>query len=199
MAMKAVANPLSKGLRKPKGTSIIEHGIRIDLNLSIPQYVVADFIYVYNKTYKTYSPTFRQYWTETGLLPEEVNAIIKELAAKQIIYMAKRIELTNRWVTKFNDDAQFDQLWQIYNVGNKQEARENFLACKKIVTFDVLLERLTFYKGTITDPKYAMHLKKFLDPKYKRWEDIGGKPSIQVQEETPLPPQDDLFPTHLMK
>lgn len=164
-------------IRKPTGYSIIDHSIRFKLKLSVEEYIMADAIYQHNKSMTVGGMTVMKYFTNIGFLEEDAVRVGKELRNKGIIAtdpLKKRPVTTAVWNDNFDDDAQFDILWSIHNKGNRQEAKINFLKMKNMISFTALCEKLQNYVNAKSDgdPQYMRDLSGWLNPKFKRWEDI---------------------------
>jgi hypothetical protein len=160
-------------LRKPSGVSVIDHKIRFTLGISCKEYVIIDCLYRRNKRHKVGGMAYIEYYKELGFEPEEIQGIIKSLKEKKLLSWNKekeRIETSKSWNDFFDDDKNFDILWQICPTGNKQQAVQNFLKIKN-VPFNILSESLQNYVNSKDDKKFLMHLHRWLDPKLKHWED----------------------------
>lgn len=160
-------------LKTPVGLSIIEHNKRHKLNLTLEEYVLADFIYTYNKSHKSGGITWRRYYHELGFMPNDVRSIAASLKKKNIITIDEaksRNSTTDLWNVLFDEDTQFEELWKLHNRGNKQQARKNFSASKRLVPYATLLEKYQDYINSVDDPQYIMNTSKWLDPKLRNWE-----------------------------
>lgn len=171
--------------QKPKGNSLIDHRIRHELALSCDEYIMADYICRYNKTHKLGEITWRRYYTDIGFEPELVLSTVKSLMIKRIVINTrKRIETTILWNDFFNTDNQFEELWKLYPKGIKNKARIEFLKAINEVHYNTLLEKLQEYIASVQDSDFSVYLSKFLDIKYKYWEnDFSNKKKEAVTYE----------------
>lgn len=161
------------GIKKPTGSSIIDHKIRHSLCLTIEEFVMADCIYIFNSKHKTGIIDYIKYHSEIGLTPEEVNRIGKSLKEKgMIIKNNNRWETTGLWNKHFDSTEQFEELWKIHPKGNKYDAKINFKQTIRIVKIDILIEKLQNYVGfCLESERFMSDLSGWLNPKKKHWED----------------------------
>ncbi len=170
-------------LRKPTGSSIIDHGIRYKLKLSVEEYILCDLIYQFNKRYKVGAIINKKYFSIIGFMPDDVIRIGTQLRIKGFIITdakKKRPATTKLWDDNFNDDIQFDEMWEVHPKGNKAEAREAFIKSVAMVPYNLLLERLMEYIISQPNLEFRLKLSNWLDPKKKHWEDqLNYKGAIQ--------------------
>ncbi|MCC7514588.1 MAG: hypothetical protein IT212_07830 [Bacteroidia bacterium] len=160
--------------KKIEGYTTIDHRIRCALKLTVEEYVMADVIYQHNKRFKQGFVSYAKYHSITGFLPEEIMIIGKSLVNKGIVVNDTKLQRHTTaplWNINFDEDVQFAKLWSINNRGNKQAAKENFLKMRKMIGFNALVIKLQEYMESVSDPNFVMKLQKWLDPKYRHWED----------------------------
>ncbi len=160
--------------KKIEGFSAIDHRIRIALKITNDEYVMADLIYQFNRRHSVGYVSYAKYYSTIGFLPEQIISTGSSLKLKGIIdrdAKKNRYITTASWNIHFDEDVQFAKLWSINNRGTKQLAKENFLKMRKMIGFNALVIKLQEYMDSVSDPKYVLKLQKWLDPKYKRWED----------------------------
>lgn len=185
-------------IRSPRGFSIIDHSIRYKLKLTVEEYIMADLIYQHNKSAPVGAMVTMNYFTSIGFEPENISRVGKSLREKGIVItdeIKKRPAISKLWTDNFDDDAQFEILWKIHNKGNKQEAKINFMKMKKMISFTALCEKLKHYVEYKTDdPIFLKDLSGWLNPKFKRWEDIVEYKGAEQKDKS-----DNDMPTNLFR
>lgn len=162
-------------MKKPNGSSIIDHGIRYKLKLSVEEYILCDLIYQFNKRYKVGVLINKKYFSIIGFMPDDVIRIGTQLRSRGLIITdvkKKRPATTKLWNDNFDDDAQFEEMWDVHPKGNKAEARENFIKARGMVPYNLLIEKLMDYLISQPNLDYRYQLSTWLDPKKKHWEDV---------------------------
>jgi len=168
------------------GSTIINHKIRVKLDLTCEEYVVADYIYNWQKRNpKEHCPIdndkeemFRNIGIRSYEILETLFSLLKKKIVSDIqgfsIYsqlddetrkkaIANHSELQMTvlpiWTDEFEGklDKEFDEFWGVYgHVGNKVEANNMFRKARKVATYDHLLVR---------HQKYV----KFLNSEEEKW------------------------------
>lgn len=154
------------------GKSHIDHRIRVQLHLSIEEYVILDFIRNHNLTSKE-TITFRNYYVNTGYIPKDVDAFIQHLKERKLIVWNKaeeRVDVYDDWKDAFTGD--FERLWKILKKGNKAGAKERFSKVVRKIGCDELEEKLIAYvKHCDTYGIFKKGLEVWLEPKKEHWND----------------------------
>ncbi len=156
------------------GTTLINHKIRLKLGLTLREYVVCDFIHSY--IYETKKArTFGEWFKGTGFYPRMIHLTYERLLNKGVLFKDTdgMVKTTVMWNKHFpNDRENFNQIWRLHNVGNKQQAQKVFIASCKVDTFENILKGTERYVEWLKESdQFPMHTSTFLNPNYKRWND----------------------------
>lgn len=166
-----------------KGKSIIDHSIRLQLKLTLEEYVLLDFIHTWNASKKD-AATFRNFYIATGIIQADTKHYLNKMKDKGLIVWDakhKRVEAFQRWVNVFSSDGLLDELWKIHAKGSKVKARERLPKVLKKITFEELKQKYQAYitacKSAGKEFEFIKGLDVFLNPKNEHWNDpIQGAP-----------------------
>lgn len=154
------------------GITLINHKVRIELGLTLREYVVCDFIHSY--IFDTKKPrTFGEWFKGTGYYPRMIHLTYGRLLNKGVLFkdadgMVKTTETWNKYFP--NDFENFKQIWKVHNVGNKQKAQKAFISACKVDTFENILKGLKDYCQWLKESEqYPMHTATFLNSSNKEW------------------------------
>jgi hypothetical protein len=163
---------LQGDIRVVVGSTTIQHNLRAKLKLSMTEYVLLDFIHQWHLKKKE-PITFGDYWRATGVKSRLLSVKFQRLKDKGMLFKDDtdgKVKTTDLWNSNFNSSEQFETLWKLLNVGNKQVAKKSFSLAMKVDSYENIklgLEKyLAFLKLTDQFPK---HLSSFLNPKNKDW------------------------------
>lgn len=168
----------------PNGKTIIDHKIRVELELEFDEYVFMDFLYTINKD-KSQKLTYDIAFKKTGIVREDINSIVKACMLRGLIEKDKHGKwiVLDKWNKHFDVDKDFNEFWEIFKKrGSKVEAQKHFTKTIKLVEKDKLFNAAKKYIASVSDPIYIMHASKFLNPNFKRWEDV-----VETKEVTDTP------------
>ena len=156
------------------GISVINHKKRIELSLTIEEYVFLDFIWSTNKKQQT-PIAFIQYLKFLGMLPVEVKLLFAKMKEKNLLVWdekKKRVDIYTKWKDAFNTNNQFDELWKIHPKGNKNISRERLSKVLDKIPFDELTTRLKKYLADCKNTqRFEKDLATWLNPKNEHWND----------------------------
>ncbi len=169
-----------------KGKTIINHSIRLQLKLTLEEYVLLDFIYTWNQNEKA-PATFRNFYTHTGIIQADVKHFLGRMKEKGLIIWDaknKRVEAYSEWVNAFSSDGLLDILWKIHAKGSKASARERLPKVLKKISFEELKQKYQAYIDSCAGREYQFikGLDVFLNPKKEHWNDPIAAPSTQKQK-----------------
>lgn len=155
---------------KITGTSLINHDIRIKLNLTLAEYCVMQFLFEWWQVNKK-MPDIEALYKGIGITPKVFSEIGSQLSVKKLI--DEDYKCTDKWNTHFKADiTEFNRLWAIHDKGSKIKAKQRFVKVIKTITIDELESKLKAY---IAYCDRCQVLKKNLDtwlnPVTKHWED----------------------------
>lgn len=157
------------------GTSVIIHKVRVELGLTMREYVILDFIHTWHSTKKS-KITFGDIWKGTGVRIRMVENLYQRLKAKDLLFMDVdgKVKTTKNWNDKFNPDLLFEELWPMIKTGNKQVAKTQFKKCLKVDTFENIKNGLQNYIDFLKQVEWMapQHLSTFLNPKKKEWQTL---------------------------
>lgn len=174
-----------------KGTTFIDHKIRIDLGLTLREYVVCSFIHSFIFNHKQ-PRTFGQWFISTGFYPRQIHLTYERLLNKGVLFKDADglVKTTEIWNKRFpNDSENFSEMWKLHSYGNKQIARKAFIAACKVDTFENIMEGLKQYiKWREETEQYPKHLSTFLNAKNKEWTTERNLDIYKKKEETPIKP-----------
>lgn len=107
-----------------KGTTTINHLIRVRNDLTITQYVLLDFFMQYNESSNNAEPiTFGRIWVGTGLKPTVSQRTILFLKSRGFLYKDKnKILVLDSYKKQFQETGSFDEFWKISPKGTKTAA-----------------------------------------------------------------------------
>jgi len=162
---------LSDDVRKVVGTSFINHNTRLNLGLSLREYVLLDFIYSWHQKNRT-PITFGDVFITTGLRPRYIQGTYAKLGAKGLLFKDKdgKVKTTDKWNDFFNSDKLFIELWKLLKTGNKQVAIKSFKKCLRVDTYENIKKGLEKYLEFLSKTDiFPKHLSTFLNYKNKEW------------------------------
>lgn len=119
------------------GKSMINHAKRLNMKLSMKEYVVADFIDYCNS--KSKQITFEYVWRKLAMERDEFMEVIRVLIRKDFVIQTDKsgLKVTRKWLDNFMvEDSWFDAFWNVNNkpwwTGSKKDAKSKFVrACKE--------------------------------------------------------------------
>ena len=173
MKIKAVKNATA-GIH---GSTVINHKIRVKLDLTCSEYVVLEYLYERNTVGKktTVYGEMNDLWKALGMRSDSFAEHVVDLIDLGYIEESNGIIVTEKWIKEFQDPhGGFGEFWKVYGkVGNKENARKMFLKAIKEVTFDHLIIRHAEYVKHLknTPWKGKMHCSTWLNPSFKRFDD----------------------------
>lgn len=162
------------------GKSIIDHKIVTKSGLSLPGYCSMLYFEKLAKNRKFKLPTDEEMWKNTGMQSSYLAA--KYLQSKEYLIKERDdCEITDKWYSLFKDNNAVnefeDEIWKLYGkVGNKQEAKKQYIKARKIASKEEIIAGIIKYKKHLKDPKYnwknQMVGSRFFNPSNKHWEDV---------------------------
>lgn len=154
---------------KINGTSIINHSIRIKLNLTLHEYILLDFIF----SSKNGNLTFNDYYTNLGFNKTETQNIINSLKEKKFLVWNNKIDVCHQWKNEFNVDDKVDELWLIHPSGTKAKVKQRLPNVLKQINYIDLKDKLIKYVESCNiNESFPKNLDTFLNPKDKNWESV---------------------------
>jgi len=167
--------------------STINHAVRLQLNLSLCEYVILEFVFTMNKK-QTTPITFAQYLKEIGLNKNEVTELIPIMKQKELlVWDGRRMDVYDHWKAKFNTNEHFDELWKIHAKGNKNIARERLSKVIKLIPFDELKVKLKRYLDDCRkSQRFEKDLATWLNPKNEHWNDKLVNAGKENQQSTKI-------------
>jgi len=167
------------------GSSIINHKIRVKLNLTNDEYILADFIKQWQDKHTT-RITYGDLWKATGLEPNILPIIWKGLKEKNIVYRHETgiVTTTTVWDSEFDVLSQFEDFWLIAPKGNKASARKMYERAIKVVTHETLCEKYKVYTKWCNDTDtFKKDTSSWLNPQYQYWNDDLTPKNIKKAED----------------
>lgn len=162
-----------ENIRTITGSTLIRHKLRVELRLSLREYVFLDFIYQWHEK-NTDPATYGDFWVGTGLFPRWLDRMFPKLHAKGMLFRDPAdgmVKTTDNWNNNFNNSEQFESLWKLLNTGTKNVAKTTFAKALKVDTFESihagLVKYIEFKKEV---DQFPVHLATFLNPKNKIWQ-----------------------------
>ena len=187
------------------GKTIMNHGIRVKLGLTCIEYVLLDFIKGWqDKNDKRIR--YSDLWIFTGIAPEHIPDLWKNLIAKEMVYYDDETGLVttdSKFDECFNKDNDFQDFWEHYgrvldndknytligNIGNRQMAMKNYRKAIKVITPAELKQKAREYTDyCVASTRYIQHASTWLNPVNRKWEDILTMPKEINIKEKPLDP-----------
>lgn len=165
------AYQLQGDIRVVTGTTTILHQLRAKLKLTMTEYVLLDFIHQWHLKKKE-PITYGDYWRACGVRARMLDKKFKRLKAKEMLFkdIDGKVKTTDKWNSNFNPSEQFESLWKLLNVGNKQIAKNQFAKALKVDSFENIKKGLEDYlKFIVASDQFKKHLSSFLNPKNKDW------------------------------
>jgi len=173
------------------GTSLINHKIRLELEISNDEYVFLDFL-KYMQDQSINKITWGDLWRKIGLDHRDLPPIWRSLKEKGLVYRHESgiVTTSQKWDDMFSAKINFDELWSIYPKGNKQQAREMYKRAIRIQEHTALVEAYKKYVDwcEATDT-FRKNTSSWLNPKFRYWEDdlkIDKKDDKSGQQSTTL-------------
>ena len=160
------------------GSTIINHKIRVKLDVTAMEYVILEYVYERMKKGKKTSVfgEVDDLWENIGIRPEEFSDYVTDLMDLNLLEANNGVVVTDLWINEFVsiNDEKFEEFWTTYGkVGNKENARKMFFKALKESTYDHLLIRHAEYVKHLKNVtwKGKMHCSTWLNPISKRYED----------------------------
>lgn len=170
----------------PNAKTIILHKIRVDLGLSLREYVLLDFIYNWHFVVKNKKPiTFGDYLKETGIRQLSISRMFQKLKEKGLLFKDAdgKVKTTNKWNDNFNI-PDFDNIWKLHPVGNKQKALFAFSKAIKVDTVENIISGIDKYKIFLEkSDQFPQHLSTFLNYKLKWWQSDFDISKLKTQQQ----------------
>lgn len=154
-----------------KGSTTIIHKIRVELGLTLREYVLLDFICQWHSK-KNKSITYGDFWEATGVYPRFIDGIFQRLKEKGLLFKDTdgMVKTTPLWNDNFNSSELFEELWKMSKVGNKQKAKSAFDKALKVDSYDNIKAGFLKYKEFLKQTEqFEQHLSTFLSAKNKEW------------------------------
>lgn len=182
------------------GITIMRHDIRIKLGLTCIEYVLLDFI----KTWQDKNDTrilHRDLWIYTGIAPEHIPELWKNLIDKDMVYYDEETGLVttaSAFDQCFNKDSDFQDFWENYGrinheligpIGNRQIAAKVYRKTIKNLTPAALKEKARLYTEYCQrEKKYILHASTWLNPMIRRYDDELTPSGNFIIKEEPVDP-----------
>ena len=147
---------------KVKGTTIIDHYVRVRLELNLEEYVLMDFIHNWNQRHKKSSIKFGDYYAGTGIIPIDLQGIMDRLRQRNMLVKDSigRPDVCGLWREMFNVDEHVKELWKLHNKGNLATVKIRLPKVLKMIPFSQLKERLIAYIDSKEEKQFlkGLHL-----------------------------------------
>lgn len=174
-----------------RGKTIIDHRVRIQLELSLMEYILIDFIFNFYQAHPCVMFTEADIWKATGYhFDHRTKQILAELRARgmiQIVSSDSYYYLPGvAWQKKFNADASFDEFWELWQkVGSKQKAKEAYRKALKIIDQETLFVKAKEYIDFRMKQfgYHTTHAASYLNG--QQWNDKLGEKSKQNTNDVP--------------
>jgi len=171
-----------------RGSTVINHALRIQMAITLQEYVILDFIYNFEKKNKRPFERAKDeelMYREIGTRPLIAMSLINNSSAIDYFEVMpttadnfEQVKITEKWSKLFEDQFldEFENLWELYGkVGNKNLAKNAFIKTIKEVSIDYLISCLKLYDEHLKSPKYSykdkMQMSTWLNPINKRFND----------------------------
>lgn len=165
-------------MKLPNGFSYIDHSRRVRLDLTLPEYVLADFFEQCERN--NVVPSYDAALSSIGLShPSIYESLLAQLQIKGIVIAENgKVNMTPTWGMVTKKDEQFEEIWAILRKkGYKEKARKNFTKAVRISKFEVIREAAKIHVKNTPDETFQMAGHNFLDPSNKVWLDQTEKHS----------------------
>lgn len=155
-----------------KGKSIIDHSIRVEMKLSLEEYVLLDFIHTWN-LHNTAPILVKDYYYATGIINEDLIDLFQRLKDRGMIckhHKKDGPDVTQRWKDLFNTDGQFEEMWTLHRKGNKATAKDRFFKVIKKIEYQELKAKLIAYLKNCDEYNiFKKGLDVWLNPEREHW------------------------------
>lgn len=156
-----------------KGATTIKHKLRVELQLTLREYVVMDFIFTWHQNNKA-PISYGDFWIGTGIYERHLDKTFQRLKEKGLLFKDTdgKVKTTEKWNSQFDSSAYFEELWKLMSTGTKSVAKQAFQKAIKVDTFENIKSGLIKYLEYVAqiDWMSPQHLSTFLNHKLKRWE-----------------------------
>lgn len=168
------------------GTTLIDHRIRNQLQLTCDEYVYLQFVYNWNKENGAISFYDHDLWRAIGKrnTDAEANSTYKKGFIIPTIGTS-HCNTSDKWNIHFDQSLEFDEFWTLYRKwGNKADTKRKYEKCRKIASKEQIFKGvkayLQFKEGT--EQQYIMKAETWLNPEKRHWEDEYrlSQPQTQV-------------------
>lgn len=172
--MEQVTNQEFSLRNKVIGRSTIDHRIRLDMKLSLEEYVLLDFIHLHNET-KAGTIFFPEYYKETGFIKDDIQPLFRILKERGYLVfntVQNRVDVCQQWKDIFSSAGLIDKLWRIHPKGNKPTAKKRLPLVLKMITMEELIIKLKAYvKHCDANGTFKKGLDVWLNSAKQHWED----------------------------
>jgi len=179
-----------------KGTTLIDHRIRVEFGLTLREYVLLDFLYNWHSK-SNKKVTYADIWIHTGLINRKpiVDRMFQRLKEKALLWQdhndMNKVKVTERWERRFNTTQFFKELWKLMNTGVKKKAEMAVKNAVKVSSEEDIKNGLIKYLDYLSKTnQYPCHLSTFLSARNKMWEgNFDATPYIhpsKVKKEQPV-------------
>lgn len=174
-----------------RGSTTINHLIRMKNELTLAQYVILDFIISYRESSTKNEPiTFGKIWVMTGIIHTEAQVVLKELMLKNLISVDenKHIQVAESYKRQFQNNGNFDEFWKIEPKGNKAAAMRAYEKLIRKYPHDKICSKYKDYLEFCNKSgRYKLDTSTWLHPKNGNMETewVEVKKPEQKKEETP--------------
>lgn len=172
--MDPVTSEEFNGKQKITGKTIVDHRTRVEMRLSLEEYVLLDFIHTFNQAGPG-TITFADYYRETGIIKHDVTEIFKKLKERKLMVWNekdKRVDVSDEWKMHFNAGGSIERLWKILPKGNKPTAKARLPKVLKMISMDELASKLTAYvQHCDANNIFKKGLDVWLNPQKSHWDD----------------------------
>lgn len=191
-------------IRPVTGTSIVNHQIRVKLNLSLEEYVIME--YIEKCARDVIGINYPSIYEKTGIEHDDAKELFVTLWTKGFIETTQSVSKfkpTSKWFSALSSiKNEFEEFWMSMHIktangkkniswtGSKQDALNKFTKARKIESFEYLMAQKELYFKMIasSDFRKVMGCSVFLNVDTKRYSEDWGKSinkEIVVEEIVP--------------
>lgn len=174
-----------------RGSTTINHLIRMKNKLSMEEYAILDFIMTYRESSKKNEPiTFGRIWVATGIMHDKAQEIIKELVKRELIIVdnERRMNVSKSYTVQFQNKGDFEEFWKIGPKGNKAGAMRAYEKLIRQYPHDKICSKYKEYlEFCDRSGRFKLDTSTWLHPKNGNMETEWIENKEQKKEDTPSP------------
>jgi hypothetical protein len=160
------------------GFSVIDHRVRLKLNLSVIDYIILDAVAQITIVDNIKFTGLKKLRTIVGIDESELLVIVKDLIRRELLVPSEKYRYVPYllFLSSLKYDEGFEYLWRMFktkgSLGNKQTALKAYKGAIKVSPLkEIVVGANNYWASKAPDAEHKLHLSTFLNPDNKMWLD----------------------------